>query len=144
MPASIGAWLLGVALVNFIMVYFALHTFPGEAGGNAFDVSNHYDAVLQTSAREASLGWTAIAKAVDRRPAIWVAQQDTTPLAGATVHGVATRPVGPETRTALSFAPGDNGAFTAAQSLDKGRWDLSLTITQGVHAMHVTRRILVQ
>jgi nitrogen fixation protein FixH len=144
MPAGIGSWLLGVAAVNFTMVYFALHTFPGEAGGNAFDISNHYDSVLQAAAKETAPGWSAIAKAVDHRPVIWITQVDTSPLAGATVRGSAVRPVGPEQRTALTFTAGDGGAFRAEQTLAPGRWDVALIIAQGSHTLHLTRRIVVQ
>ena len=39
---------MGVSsLVNAGMVYAALHSFPGKAGDEGFDLSNHYDAVLE-------------------------------------------------------------------------------------------------
>jgi nitrogen fixation protein FixH len=145
MPAAIGGWLALVAAVNFTMVYDALHSFPGEAGGNAFDISNHYDAVLQTAEREAQLGWTATANIDHGLPRVQVAAAGGTPLAGASIIGVAVRPVGPEQRTPLAFRADQGGVFTALTKLPGiGRWHLSLTISAGGHDMHVTRRVTVQ
>jgi nitrogen fixation protein FixH len=145
MPAAIGGWLVLVAIVNFTMVYDALHSFPGEAGGNAFDISNHYDTVLQTAAREAQLGWTATATIDQGTAVVQVAAAGGAPLAGASVVGVAVRPVGPEQRTPLAFGAGQGGVFTALTSLPGiGRWDLSLIIRAGGRDLHVTRRVTVQ
>ncbi len=37
------------------MVYAALHTLPGKAGGDeGFELSNHYDTVLEQAEREAA------------------------------------------------------------------------------------------
>jgi nitrogen fixation protein FixH len=145
MPAAIGGWLVVVAIVNFTMVYDALHSFPGEAGGNAFDISNHYDAVLQTAEREAQLGWAATAN-VDRGVArVQVAAAGGTSRVDASVIGFAVRPVGPEQRTPLAFRADRGGEFTALTKLPGiGRWDLSLTISAGGRDMHVTRRVTVR
>ena len=47
-----------MVLVNAGLVYAALYSFPGKAGDEGFDLSNHYDAVLERGQREAALGWT--------------------------------------------------------------------------------------
>ena len=52
-----------VVAVNAGMIYSALHTFPGKTGNDGFDLSNHYDAVLDQAQRAAALGWTMLARA---------------------------------------------------------------------------------
>jgi nitrogen fixation protein FixH len=145
MPAAIGGWLVLVAAVNATMVYDALHSFPGEAGGNAFDISNHYDAVLQAAEREAQLGWTVTAKTERGQVLVQLFSAGGTNLAGASLQGLARRPVGPEQRTALNFHPAGSGVFAADAPLPgAGRWDLSLTAIASGHTLHVTRRVTVQ
>ena len=41
-----------VIAVNIGMAYTALHTFPGIAGSDGFDLSNHYDKVIDRVARD--------------------------------------------------------------------------------------------
>ncbi len=145
MPAGIGAWFVVVAAVNGAMIYCALHSFPGEAGGNAFDVSNHYDSVMHTAEQERQLGWAAATRMQGTRPVLLVTVADGAPLAGAVVRAAALRPVGPENRTTLDFAADKAGRYVATAALPGlGRWDLHITVSQGGKNLHVTRRVLAQ
>jgi nitrogen fixation protein FixH len=127
------------------MVYYALSSFPGEAGGNAFDISNHYDAVLRTAEQEQRLGWSALASVDAQHPVVRVSTADGTALRSANVRAVALRPVGPDQRTDLAFFAAPDGRYVADAALPGvGRWDLSLTIEQGGRTIHVTRRVVIQ
>ncbi len=81
-PWFIVAAMGAVVAVNFFMAYSALHTFPGSAGSDGFDLSNHYDAIIERVRQEAGLGW-AIQANVDEsgHPVIVVTDRTATPLA---------------------------------------------------------------
>jgi hypothetical protein len=46
-PLAVVAGLAFVVLVNAGLVYAALHSFPGKTGDEGFELSNHYDAVIE-------------------------------------------------------------------------------------------------
>ena len=104
-PLAIIAGLGVVVLVNVGMVYAALHSFPGKAGDEDFALSNRYDAVLEREQREASLGWTVVARTdVGGVPEITLADRDGSPLRGAVVAATAERPLGAPERRASRVA----------------------------------------
>ena len=75
-----------MVLVNAGLVYAALHSFPGKAGDEGFDLSNHYDVVLERGQREAALGWTVAARTdAAGRPEVTLTDRDGSPLRGASV-----------------------------------------------------------
>jgi nitrogen fixation protein FixH len=142
--ASIGA-LFFVVVVNFGMIYAALHTFPGEYTTANFDTSNRYDQVLDLAARQAALGWTVDASAQSHSPVLRLTGRDGTPLHNAMVSGTALRPLGPRNETQLSFTEGEDGLFHAGTVLNEpGQWDLRLQVAVGGESEAVTRRILVK
>lgn len=144
-PAGVAVWLVMVAAVNGAMIAYALNTFPGEVGGNAFDISNHYDAVLQAAEVSARTGWDVTADADQRRAVVRVTGPGANRLTGALLHGVASRPLGPAERTVLAFSQMPSGEFLAVGALPSGgQWDLLLTVEQGGHRLHVTRRLVVR
>ncbi len=140
---------LGVVMaVNGVMVFYAVTTFPGDAGPNAFDVSNHYDAVLKAAEQDTGLGWSIAAHAQGTRPVLVVQDRTGAPLPAARVQGEAARPVGAAQTTPLTFLSSGDGVFVANESLPgPGQWTLTLAVTQGersaAHTMRVTRRLVL-
>ena len=147
LPAGMIAWLAITVLVNAAMIYFAMNTFPGAAHENAFDVSNRYDAVMAKADREASLGWSVTAEAIDAHPQVKLSGLDVSVVPLAKVTGSASRPVGPEQATPISFTyiSGPRPRFSSQSLLPgKGQWDLSLTVEQAGRVFHATRRVVVR
>jgi nitrogen fixation protein FixH len=145
-PWAIGASLGLVMVVNFGMIYAALHTFPGKAGSDGFDLSNHYDAVLDSVARQAALGWKLEAAAdAERRPWLSLVDKDGRALAGAHVEATAERPLGATNTTHIAFREQAPGRYVAETPLNlPGQWDLSLVTDAGGHEVITTRRIIVR
>jgi nitrogen fixation protein FixH len=144
-PLAIVVAMSIVVAVNAGMVYAALHSFPGKAGDEGFDLSNHYGAVLEQSRREAALGWNLLAQSDDAgRPVVSVTRHDGSPLRGASVAASAERPLGtPETRH-LIFHEASAGRYVADTSLaEPGQWDLTLSASFEGNSMMATRRIIV-
>src|SRR4051812_41948038 len=93
-PAWLIASMLGVAAVNGYMVYAAVHSFPGVAGTDGFDLSNNYNHVLKAEEAQAALGWH-IETSVDkqRQPLLTVVDRAGKPLPGVKIDIEAERPV---------------------------------------------------
>lgn len=145
-PWAVVGSLAFVIVVNSFMMWAALHTFPGAAGRDGFDLSNHYDRVLDTVAREAALGWKLDA-AVDPtgHASVTLADRAGAPLEGVRVEAVAERPLGPEIDVPVTFRAAGGGRYVADQALpEKGQWDLLLTATQEGRRLTATRRVIVR
>jgi nitrogen fixation protein FixH len=144
-PFAVVAAMSVVVAVNAGMVYAALYSFPGKAGDAGFELSNHYDAVLEQARREAGLGWTLVAQTAEAgRPIVSATRRDGLPLRGASIAAVAERPLGaPETRQ-LAFHEASAGRYVADSTLtEPGQWDLNLSASFEGSNMMATRRIIV-
>jgi nitrogen fixation protein FixH len=143
-PLAVIAGLGIVVLVNAGMVFAALHSFPGQAGSEDFALSNHYDAVLQRAAQDAALGWTVKASTDGTNmPVVMLTRRDGTPLQGATLEGVAERPLGATETRHLEFHETQTGRYVADSVLPaQGQWELTLSASAGDNQIAVTRRVI--
>ena len=144
-------WALAVAMgvvvaVNMGMVYAALHSFPGKAGDNEFELSNRYDRVLEQVQREAALGWTVQAQPdAAGRPVVTLTDRNGAPLSGARLAGTAERPLGTAEARRLAFHESVAGHYVADTALPlAGQWDLLLSASAQGHDIATTRRIVVR
>lgn len=145
-PWAIAAAMLAVIAVNAGMMWAAMHTFPGQAGSDGFDLSNRYDRVIDRVQQQAALGWSVQAAAdAERHPVLLLRAGSGAQLTGAVLHATAERPVGPEHATALAFRETAPGRYVATAALDeRGQWDVLLSASAQGHTYTTTRRILVQ
>ncbi len=134
-----------VVAVNIAMVSFALHTFPGQAGSDGFDLSNHYDQVLEKVRQEAALGWNVRLLPGDTgHPVVLLADRTGAPLRDAQVQATAERPLGPPETTHLMFHDEGAGHYVADAALaTPGQWELQLSATAQGHSIAATKRIVV-
>jgi len=150
-PWSFFPWFIAggmglVIAVNGFMAYSALSTFPGNAGGDGFDLSNNYNVILARMEREAALGWTVKAE-LDKsgHPILTLTDRSGGVLAGATIEATAQRPLGDQHTTKLRFSEVSPGRYLGAAALgDKGQWDLELSAHAGGHDFSTTRRLVVR
>lgn len=145
-PAYIAAAMSVVIVVNIGMVYSALHTFPGQAGSDGFDLSNRYDAVVDRMHQQAAIGWTLRADTdAFGHPVLRLSQSSGAPLTGAQVQAVAERPLGATRSTRLAFREEAPGRYVGDAALAMpGQWDLMLTASSQGHDLTTTRRIIVR
>ena len=118
---------------------------PGKAGEEDFDLSNHYDAVIEREQREAALGWTRGSADGRSGPAGGEAtDRDGSPLHGASVAASARASARRTGRRALVFHGTDTGRYVADAALPaQGQWELTLSASAGGHDMAATRRVIV-
>ena len=136
---------IGVTMVvNFTMMYLAVHSFPGLATQGGFATSNAYNRVLDAAQQQAALGWTVQDTLADRRPVVILAGPDGAPLAGATLTATAERPIGEATPMPLEFHQTVPGRFEADTVLDRGKWVIDLAVTAEGHEYHSVRRLVVK
>jgi nitrogen fixation protein FixH len=141
MIASMGA----VFAVNGYMIYDALHTFPGSAGEDGFDLSNGYKYVLATAQQQAALGWQIEAEATAAGlPELRLSDRNGAPLAAAAIDAQAERPIGPAQPTVLRFQSMADGRYRANQTLSAGQWDIMLTVRADDRRYSATRRVVVK
>ena len=135
-----------VIAVNIGMAYTALHTFPGIAGSDGFDLSNHYDKVIDRVAREAALGWTvAVSAETSGNPVIALTDRAGAPLTGAKLDAIAERPIGAPLTLTPRFVEISPGTYRAAEVLTaKGQWDLEITATVRGQTLVTTKRLVVR
>lgn len=134
--------MLGVACVNGAMIYWALSTFPGEARQDGFDLSNRYDAVLAATKQQDALGWDIKAESRDGFVRVYLGHGGQA-LADAAVTASAERPLGDPMAQKLTFKPVGGGWYQADAPLAAFQWDVMLTLSEGGHNVHVTRRVVV-
>ncbi len=144
-PWALVAAMSVVVAVNIAMVSFALHTFPGQAGSDGFDLSNHYDQVLQRLRQEAALGWNVRLLPGDAgRPVLVLTDRSGAPLRDAQVQATAERPLGPPQTTHLVFHDEGTGRYVADAALTMpGQWELQLSASAQGHTIAATRRVVV-
>jgi len=143
-------WVAGamtvVIVVNVYMVYSALHTFPGQAGRDGFDLSNRYDAVIDRVQQQDALGWKVRAEADGAgHPVLVLTDAQGAPLKGAKVDATAERPLGDTLTTHVAFREAGPGHYAGDVVLPlPGQWDIMLTATAAGHDVTTTRRIIVR
>jgi nitrogen fixation protein FixH len=144
-PIGIIGALAFVAVVNAGMVYSALHTFPGSAGEDGYDLSNSYDRVLKVVGAQAELGWH-VHSAVDtaRHAQLRVTDSNGQALSNAVVTAQAERPVGPPETIKLTLQPNVAGLFVAAEALPPGQWLLGVTVEQNGKTFSTTERLITR
>ena len=144
-PLWLTVSMAAVFAMNGFMVYNALHTFPGQAGQDGFDLSNEYKRVLATAQQQAALGWQIEADATAAGlPVLRLTDRNGGALAAASIEAQADRPVGPPETTVLSFQSMADGQYRADKALTPGQWDIMLTIRAEGRRYSATRRLLVK
>ena len=142
--ASLGALGL-IVVVNMVMIYYALHTFPGESVHGGFETSNNYEQVLDHAAQQAALGWQIDAKTDGGRVLLHAVGRDGQPLANAMATATARRPLGPPMPTEIIFDSEAGGNFRAEAALPQpGQWDVQIQVTSGNEQFVSTRRVMVK
>jgi nitrogen fixation protein FixH len=145
-PWCVALSLLVVIVVNCGMMWAALSTFPGTAGADGFDLSNHYDKVLDRVAQQEALGWAVQASVdADAHPLVALTDRAGAPLGGARIQARAERPIGPAAATLLTFQATSDGHYRAAQALPiPGQWDLLISAGVDGKTVNTTRRVIVR
>jgi nitrogen fixation protein FixH len=144
-------WFVAVAMgvviaINCFMAYSALHTFPGNAGSDGFDLSNHYNAIIERMKQEAGLGW-AVQAEVDQagHPVVMLTDRSGAALAGAEVEATAQRPLGDRRTRQVRFAEVSPGHYHGDVTLDeKGQWELEIWANSDGKEFSTTRRIMAR
>ena len=144
-PWVVALSLLVVIAVNGGMMWAALSTFPGTAGADGFDLSNHYDHVLDRVAQQAALGWTVQASVdAEAHPRIALTDRTGAALVGVHIQARAERPIGPAEATVLTFQASGDGGYRAVQALPvRGQWELLISASVDGRTVTTTRRVIV-
>ncbi|TXL71825.1 FixH family protein [Vineibacter terrae] len=152
-PRSIIPWLfpagLGlVVLVNMVMLWFALGTFPGVVAGNAYERGRKYNQVLAQDAAIAALGWhvdVGIERGQGEAVVARYVGPDGKPISGLDPRAILTRPVGDPVHLEVRLREEAPGVYRAGVALPhRGLWDVALAAGTGPVAHQASARITVR
>lgn len=142
-PIGMIASLIVVVMVNAVMIYLAVHSFPGSAGEDGFDLGNAYDHILRGVSQQEALGWRVDADlTADRHVVVHLTDRDGHVLEHAVVQAVATRPVGPRDAHVLTFASTEPAMLRTTDALPPGQWSLAIDVTHDAARLTETKRLV--
>ncbi|HJQ59210.1 MAG TPA: FixH family protein [Vineibacter sp.] len=126
-PAGLGL----VVLVNMVLLWFALDTFPGVATRNAYERGRNYGRVLDRDTAIAGLGWRVDIRFLSQGEgviAVRYEDRDGKPITGLRPHTILTRPVGVAIQVEVHLREVDAGLYQADVALPhRGQWDAQVT-----------------
>jgi nitrogen fixation protein FixH len=145
-PWFIAAAMGVVIAINCYMAYSALHTFPGNAGSDGFDLSNHYNAIIERMKQQSGLGW-AVQADVDQagHPVVVLTDRSDAALAGAEIEATAQRPLGDRRTRQVHFTEVSPGHYHGDVTLDEqGQWELEIWANVDGKEFSSTRRVMAR
>jgi len=116
-----------VVVVNAVLVYVAVATFPGVTVPRSYEQGRQYNAVLAEAARQDALGWRAEVAFTGGRLTVHATDREGRPVPGR-LAGVLVRPL-EGTEIPLVFTPLGGGAWGAeVMPPRRGQWEARLTL----------------
>ncbi len=144
-PLAVTLSLGFVVVVNSILAWAAISSYPGDAVQDDFGTSNRYDQVLEKATRQAALGWGVQASTESGRPVLVLNGPDGKPLEHASITATALRPLGPPQTMHPTFVEAGPGIYRADEVLpQQGNWDLMLRVAVDGKTLSATRRVLLK
>jgi nitrogen fixation protein FixH len=146
-PWTLVAFFGVVLLVNGVMIWIAMQSFPGLVTDRAYDNGLAYNRNLDAEAAQAALGWKAAigARIVDGFTAelrVDLVDRDGRPIEGAVVAARLARPAETASDFDLALVPSGGGRYLAVFQLPMiGAWDVHLVATRGDDRLVVDRRV---
>jgi nitrogen fixation protein FixH len=120
-----------VIAVNFVMAWYATHTFGGTVVDNSYVASQEFNRWLAEARAQDKLGWTNhVTLDADRHVTISASAKGQ-PLAGLSAGAVARHPLGRAADIPLRFVAAGPGQLRSTSALPAGRWLVHLTLRSG-------------
>lgn len=139
-----------VVVVNGIMIWLAIGTFPGLVTDRPYDRGLAYNRNLEAAAAQDALGWQARLAARLEGPTTAVFElelhdRDDRPVDGAEVRAEVRRPVGTGLDFDVVLKPIRPGVYRAAAALPQpGAWDVHLVVERGQALFVVDERFVLR
>jgi nitrogen fixation protein FixH len=142
-PAGLGL----VVLVNMVLLWFALGTFPGVVAGNTYERGRRYNAVLQEDAAIAAMQLTVDVTFVadgGGNVVVRYRDRDGQPMAKLSVVATVSRPLGNPVRITIPLREIEPGVYRADLSrMNPGQWDVLLIADSQPVAHRTTARVVI-
>lgn len=129
--------------VNGVLMYQAIHTFPGQTVDNPYEAGIEYNRTLAQKAAEADLGWKAeVGKSGDVVRLV-VLDSAGRPVSGLKVAGKMERPATEQGRRMIQLKEVSPGSYQIALIDMTGAWDFSATARDKAgHVFEAHRRLI--
>ena len=131
-----------IVIVNLVMAYMAVSTFPGLNAHNGYVASQTYNLLLGEAAKQQARGWTSRLELRDRHLAVTLADRAGQPLSGLRVTALFGRPSNAASDREVELLPQPIG-YETAEPLGSGRWLVEVEAYRGADLVWRETRPLV-
>ncbi len=136
-----------VIVVNLVMLWFALGTFPGMVTRNAYEEGRRHNEVLRRDAAIAALGWrVTVVLSPQDGGTVEIRYHDrfNQPISGLEPQATLSRPVGDPVRLPMALREEQPGIYRATLALPhRGAWDVHVVAAAAAVPHETTRRVTV-
>ena len=116
---------------NFLMAYFAIHTFSGMQTERPYESGLAFNRAIADAQAQDARGWSVSAtveRASDGTVAVKASLLDAAkaPLSGYTVKAMLQSPIDAKRDHPISMSDDGNGAYSGQANAEAGQWDLEI------------------
>jgi nitrogen fixation protein FixH len=124
-----------VAMVNAVMIHYALSTFRGEVSAKPYEEGLAFNSEIQEARAQAARGWKvdgAVRRDAGGRTQIEVAAHDASgaALSGLHIEAILAAPADKKRDHAIVLEDVGGGVYRGAASAQAGVWDFDLTASR--------------
>jgi nitrogen fixation protein FixH len=121
-----------IMAVNFLMAYYAIHTFSGMQTEKPYESGLAYNRAIAEAKALTALGWKADIhsdRSADGTVSLDVSMADTSgiPLADLAVHARLRSPIDSKRDHEVAFSNEGNGLYRGSTGAEAGQWDLEVS-----------------
>jgi len=135
--------------VNFVMAYYAIHTFSGMQTEKPYESGLAYNRAIADAKAQVSRGWhvdAQVERLADQSVAIAVVMKDaqSAPIHDVTVLAALRSPIDSKLDHNLTLITDQKGAYRGTVDAAAGQWDLEIIAEQaGVTVFKSINRVII-
>lgn len=146
MLALVTGFFVIIFVMNLVLAYFALASWPGLLVRNGFDASQTYNQEIEQVRIQNQLGWQSSVELKQNRVVFRITDNTDNPLSGLKIVAAAARPTNEAEDRVLELKEMSGGIYQGKTALLSGNWVISVHATDESTARVYRRqfRIFVQ
>ena len=115
-----------IFLMNLVLAYFAIGSWPGLLVRNGYDASQTYNQQLEQARLQNQLGWQSQIEIGDDTAVLHITDKAGDAIPGLKITAAAARPTNESEDTMLTLTENANGSYVGDAHLSSGRWIISI------------------
>ena len=131
-----------VLVVNGVMAWFALASWPGLVSDTPYEEGLAYNRVLADGERQDAMGWQVSIAAIDGQLRAMFDDRDGVPIIGLEISAIMVRPTHEGDDIALTWTERKPGIYFAdLTGVDPGNWDVVVETVRSGNSYRLQQRI---